>query len=463
MKLHWFSPLLPAATEVAYYTARVLPALAKRSRVVLWTNQSEWDTRLETHAEVREYDLANPPFAELNRDGVAFYHIGNNPLFHNAIWQMSLLHGGAVVLHDVSLHHFFDGIYRAQWQDAGGYLAEMDFHYGATGRRDAAECFDTNARNIDYMAQQYPLTPLALRHALGVLVHTPEAFKKLREQNRWPVAYAPLPFARDVALMRRNLSTKDRQRAAVSETMPCRLIVFGYLGRNRRVDALLQALAGMPERAHFHLDIYGKLLESERVCAEIASLNLEGQVTVHGFAADEELDEALARADVAINLRNPTMGEASSSQLRLWDHALPSLVTQVGWYATLPEDAVAFVRVNHEIEDIQSHLRELLVNPERFKAMGERGREMLETNHSPEKYAEAVIRLAQLAQDFRTHAAATSLAERAGALMSEWNKALTPDESVQRVATEICALMGASKNAAARDTQTAVGQTQKAS
>ena len=36
--------------------------------------------------------------------------------------------------------------------------------------------------------------------------------------------------------------------------------------------------------------------------------------------------------ELLINLRYPTMGEASLSQLRIWRHALPSMVTQVGWH-----------------------------------------------------------------------------------------------------------------------------------
>lgn len=52
----------------------------------------------------------------------------------------------------------------------------------------------------------------------------------------------------------------------------------------------------------------------------------------------------LAHSDMALNIRYPSMEEASFSQLRIWEHALPAIVTRVGWYATLPEDVVFFVR-----------------------------------------------------------------------------------------------------------------------
>src|SRR5262249_38055921 len=149
-------------------------------------------------------------------------------------------------------------------------------------------------------------------------------------------------------------SEQDWSRAATAQPdrAPYRLIVFGHSGPNRRLDVLLQTLAEFPARDQFRLDIYGELGDNERVQSWINSRHLEGLVAVHGFVPEAALDTALSRAHLAVNLRYPTMGESSGGQLRIWDHALPSLVTREGWYASLPEDVVAFVRPNHEITDI---------------------------------------------------------------------------------------------------------------
>src|SRR5205085_8262168 len=117
------------------------------------------------------------------------------PLFHGAIWQVSRRHSGIVVLHDIRLHHFFDGLYRVAWRDLPAYLNAMQFYYGEEGARDAAECFAENARNIDYMAEKYPLTEHAAENAIGLLVHTREAFERLKADSVCPIAYAPLPFS----------------------------------------------------------------------------------------------------------------------------------------------------------------------------------------------------------------------------------------------------------------------------
>ena len=148
----------------------------------------------------------------------------------------------------------------------------------------------------------------------------------------------------------------------------------------------------------------------------------------------------MAKADLAVNLRYPTMGEASISQLRIWAHALPTLVTRIGWYGSLPENVVAHVRPEHETLDIEEHLNAFLAEPDRFAQMGEQGRRLLAEQHSPEAYVEAVLDLAVQAQQFRPRAVAYKMAERVGISMSAWADALASDETLRKAAEEIFAL-----------------------
>jgi glycosyltransferase involved in cell wall biosynthesis len=369
---------------------------------------------LENYAEVRRYQPERIAWAELNRGDMSVYHIGNNRLFHSSIWQVSRCHPGIVILHDLCLQHFFAGLYRDQWNDRDGYVAQMERYYGQIGRRDA-EAFWNGCLTVDYMVESYPLTPLAVDNALGVLMHSANGWDDLKWKNPCPVVYAPLPYPA-------SHRAPEMQPAARIHAggPPYRIVIFGYIDVNRRLDALLQAIAGLPERDQFCLDIYGQLWDNDHVHSQIQFLGLQELVTWHGFVSEAELDAALGTAHLGINLRYPTMGEASLSQLQMWDHALPTLVTRVGWYAHCPEDAVAFVRPGHEIRDLQAHLRAFLADPARFAIMGERGRRILEEQHAPEVYTQAVIDLAAEAQRFRPHAAAYELAKRVSGEMRVW-------------------------------------------
>src|SRR6185312_8477034 len=291
-----------------------------------------------------------------------------------------------------------------------------------------SECFHSNARNIDHMAANYPLTQLAVEHQLGIVVHTPEALDVLSRDQNCPIVLAPLPF-----------SAQPGHQPVEKSGPPFRLIIFGYIGRSRRLNSVLRALAEMPEKDDFQLDIYGDILDEEdQLRAQIRELDLKQQVHLHGFASEAKLDEALAHSHLAINLRYPTMGEASGSQLRIWAHALPSLVSRIGWYETLPSDSVAFVRTDeNERSDIQNHLRSLAKDQKSFAEMGARGHKVLVEEHSPSRYAQTMIEMARLSQNRRPLVAADRLAERAGVLLSEWGNPNAVVDAAENVPQEI--------------------------
>jgi len=430
MKINWFCPLPPAKTSIAGdYLAGILPSLSQHSELTLWTDQSQWDRNLEQFAKVRRYDPHRLSWPELNQDDVTFYNVGNNHFFHASIWQVSRQHPGIVVLHDLRVHNFFDSLYRAQWRDLAGYFDAIKRYYGADGLSAAKE-FVNGAINIDFMTEHYPLTPHALENCLAVVVHTAEAFEQVEAMRQWPVAQVSLPRA---------LPTQHDDDAVRPAAPPYRLIMFGYMGRNRRLDAVLEALGNLTEHDAFRLDIFGEIADGRSLRRRIAKLGLGDLVQLHGYTPETELNKMLQQSHIAINLRYPTMGEASGSQLRIWYHALPSLVTDVGWYSSLPRDAVAHVRPEQEIADIQSHLQAFLKDPESFAQMGQRGLRTLREQHDPEKYVKAILELAAQAPQFRVRKSAYDLARHVGMTMGPWtsNAGQEPIRIAEKI-YEIC-------------------------
>jgi len=427
MKLNWFSPLPPAKTGIADYSFGILPELSSRAEVTLWTDRPGWDPQLEQFAKVRQYQPDRIDWVELNRAELSFYNIGNNHLHHAAIWQVSRQSPGIVILHDVRLHDFFESLYRGHWRDQAGYLAQIEKHYGEEGLRIATEFVSARHGDYDFMAQRFSMTGAVLENALGAVVHTKDGFDELRVAHRCPVFYAPLPSA----------PILQSAKTDGLPPQPYRLIIFGHIGRNRRLDAVLEALAQLPVNL-FTLDIYGEIDDARTLRQRIQTLNLKEAVAVHGYTALAELDHALSTAHLAINLRYPTMGEASASQLRIWEHALPSLVTRVGWYASLSPDAVAHVHPDSEVADIRSHLEAFLQQPERFARMGEHGRRLVETEHHPRSYVDTIVSLVTQAREFKLRQAAFTLAQRAGAIMGSWSKQMSADnDAPHRVAENI--------------------------
>lgn len=438
MKLNWFSPLPPAKTDVAHYTMRILPELQERAKITLWTDQSEWDPRIKQYADIRRYTSQRVPWRDLHFADVTFFNIGNNPHYHGSILEIARQYPGIVILHDLALQECIASLYRNRWKDRDGYLRVMSGHHGEEGRR-AAELYWDRRYSTELMSEHYPLTHFALEKALGAVVHTAGALDTLSKENKWPLCYAPLPYAPTPKSDKSSAKTAQPERG---EDPPFRLIVFGYIGPNRRLDKLLEVLANFPQRDNFRLDVYGKIWNSQQILRHIKALGLKELVRLHGYVAEEELDNALAEAHLAVNLRYPTMGEASGSQLRIWYHALPSLVTKIGWYADLPEEVVVFVRAENEVTDIQDQLINYLANPSRFAEVGRKGRRFLEEYHSPKIYVEAITNFLVEAVSFRTQSQAHLLIERIRAEINDWITSQSPDGIIFRMAKEICWLTG---------------------
>jgi glycosyltransferase involved in cell wall biosynthesis len=425
VKLNLFSPLPPLRSDIARVTTSLLPLLAEKAEVVVWSSETRWKPAAEAHAAVRTYDVAHPPWREINEADVTFYQMGNDPRYHHAIWRMSQQHPGIVILHDVMMQHFFSGLlFHNFGLTRRGYLELMERHHGEKGRT-LAESHLHGLLGPEELGQQCPLTAGAAENALAAVVHSQTAFDLVPEET--PAAYLPLCVG----------APAPAEVAARSTAEIYRISLFGFLGPNRRLPVVLHALANFAGSDRFRLDVYGTIEGEEKIQQLIARLGLGESVTMHGFVDASDLAEALRRTDLVMNLRNPSMGEASGSQLQLWQYGLPALVTRAAWYATLPENTVAFVRPEHEMEDIQAHLAAFLAEPEKYRELGRNGRRHVAENHSLESYAQSLLEIAARAPEFRARWIARDIARRVAPAMNAWKESSTLAISLPPIAGEI--------------------------
>jgi glycosyltransferase involved in cell wall biosynthesis len=97
----------------------------------------------------------------------------------------------------------------------------------------------------------------------------------------------------------------------------------------------------------------------------------------------------MAACDVLVNLRYPTMGETSGSVIRALSLGKPLLVSDVGWFSELPDDAVLKVPVDEfEVRVIEAALG---VAADNGASLGAAARAYVERGHALAAVADAYV------------------------------------------------------------------------
>lgn len=384
--IHWVSPLPPDRTDIGHFTNRTLPAFAGKARVTIWTPTEDPIPPDLAGVEIRRFQRTAEDFQALNRADAIIYNLGNHGGFHWEIMEMAWTVPGIVILHEADLH----GVFFHYWLERNDrrpiYLRELERAHGAPAIEVAHKVL--TGLEPGEALKPFPLIAPALVNAFGAVCHT-QLVREEVQRHELPALQVELPY--EAGPLRRQVEREG----------PIRLVQFGYLGSHRRIDSVLDALARQPDRERFRFDIYGPIWDETLVRGWIAERGLDAIVTLKGFVPEAELDEALASADLVFNLRFPTIGEASGSQLRIFNAGVPSVVSDIGWFADLPDETVLKAHPEREAGLIDSYLSDLLADRTTFDDRGFAGRKRLETVHAPQAYVDALLDFTEDLPKFR--------------------------------------------------------------
>lgn len=277
MRIGFFSPLPPARTGVADYSAALIGAMRESGTV------------------------------EVNRPGdINLYHLGNNAL-HRGIYRRAIEEPGIVVLHDAVLDHFFLG-----QLDKEAYVAEFVYNYGPWTEELAVRLWDGRARSAaDPLYFRYPMLRRVVERSRAVMVHNPAAERIARAHGAVGVhriphlfeASAPVPEY-EVMRMREKLGLL---------TSDLLLAVFGHLRETKRIPTILRAFHRVRrERDNVKLLVAGDFASRDLALALAGELNAPGVIRT-GYLSAGEFWQYAAATDVCINLRWPSAGNVGHS------------------------------------------------------------------------------------------------------------------------------------------------------
>jgi glycosyltransferase involved in cell wall biosynthesis len=121
-------------------------------------------------------------------------------------------------------------------------------------------------------------------------------------------------------------------------------------------------------------------------------VQLGRDAVVFDHVDESHLWSLMSACDICVNLRFPTMGETSAAALRVLSLGKPLVVSDVGWFAELPDSVAAKVPVDEwEVETLARTLMLLAERPDVREAMGSAARAYVREEHDLDRVADLYV------------------------------------------------------------------------
>ncbi|HJX30061.1 MAG TPA: glycosyltransferase family 4 protein [Thermoanaerobaculia bacterium] len=382
MRLAYFSPLPPARSGIADYSAELVPALAEHLEIELFVDEGvRTDEALTSRFTVRG-DRAFPALWESGRYDAVVYHVGNNPDFHTRTWKMLQRIPGIVILHEYMLHHLVRGMTLAKG-DLDGYVEEMRYAYGRTGEALARRSVGTG---IPLDVWSYPLFERVVDASLGLIVHNDCTGDRVRS-SRPGTRIVTIPHHLSLRELD-SMSVTSPEQARATLGIPADAFVvasFGFVTPAKRIDVALRAFARLKREVPRAVYLLVGEVSPHYDFASLLTPALSDGVTVVGHT---ELDRFLLHmlaADVTVNLRYPSAGETSGTLIRLLGLGKPVIVSNTGAFSEIPDDCCARIDLDDSEEELLAAvLLRLAADEPLRRRMGENARAHIATRHTLE-------------------------------------------------------------------------------
>jgi glycosyltransferase involved in cell wall biosynthesis len=358
VKVAYYSPLPPERSGIADYSALLVPALERLVDV-----------------EIVRRGRTRPVAAD-----VALYHIGNDPEAHGWIVDALDRRPGVVVLHDFVLHHLVAGLTLGR-KDGRAYLRAMEREAGIPGRLLAHGVLEGRVLPPwETRPEEFPLVGGVLADATALIVHSHFVEEHARAAGFhgpiWRIGHPAWPT-----------------RGIVPERIDGRPLFgcFGHLNASKRIPQLLAAFA-VVRRRHPQ----AKLLLVGPASPRFDTARLKGDgVERIDYVPEDRLWSLMAACDACVMLRAPTMGETSGGAIRALSLGRPLVVSDVGWFAELPDELALKVPVGEDEVPALAASLELLASSEATqRTMGDAARAYVAREHdlgrAAERYAAAL-------------------------------------------------------------------------
>jgi len=379
LKIALFSPLNPVKTGISDYTEEMLFLLNKYMDIDLYIDESYLPVNKEIQSHFAIIPFRINEFNPSKYDEIV-YHMGNYYAGHKYIYEALKRFPGIVVLHDYVLQGFYaERLSETRnFEEYRQLLRKYYFQKGEEIARHTAQKMPSPIWESDE-AFEFPLNEEVIEHARAVIVHSNFIRNRIKKVTSKPVVkinhHGHFTKTFDTDKIRKELGCENEDILVCSA---------GFVNKNKRYDIILSAIAEL-DRYKIKYVIAG--LDRGNILDNVWNENLKN-VIVLGHLPIRNLEGLICASDICINLRYPTMGESSGSLLRTMGYGKPTLVSDVGSYAELPDYCVLKIYPDiDEKEMIKRYITALILDKDFRLSIGREAKDYIQRECSIEKCA----------------------------------------------------------------------------
>ena len=390
-RLAYVSPLPPARTGIADYSAELLHELTRWYRIDVVVDQPEVsDPWVRANCDILSAGEFRKQRTSYDR---VLYHFGNAP-FHIYMFGLLTEIPGIVVLHDVALSD------AQRYGEASGLIphgaaraALQEQGYGAFKkmRQEAG-------RGLDEGISLYAGNELILQKALGIITHSRHAMRLAQAGYTYiaPKRFSVIPLMRAPAP--ENNRSQARKVLGIAEDAVV-FCVFGFIVPTKLHHVVLRAFFASPlaQDAQVQLIFVGEnhggtfgrdLRESITQSAPHGRVHITGWIDKATYAA------YLQAADIAVQLRTGSRGETSGAVLDCLNYGVPTIVNAHGSLAELDKECVYMLPETFSDAELIGAMVHLWQSADGRARLKERSLAYIRKRHAPrecaKEYAEVI-------------------------------------------------------------------------
>ncbi len=327
-RIAWLSPFPPQRSGIANYSYWLVQALQRSFSIDLYCDYDR-SSAAPVRTGLQVYSLTR--FAEHYQDyDQVLYHLGNHRDFHEEIYKLAWHFPGIIVLHDYNLSAFMHDAFYGK-NNEGLYERALLEGYGEEGRQQLQAvrqgCLPDGA--------EFPMSHALVNRSKRVIVHHRWIKNQFENNGKFVVIphFAKLnrqPTPQEVQIFKDRLKINGKH-----FIVSC----LGFINSNKLPMLQVEVVKRLINEGYpIKLIFAGQPApDVERLVHEVRVSDHRSDIIFTGYLNDTDYCSAIVASDLIINLRNPSMGEASGSLMQALAARKPTIVSNINQYREFPD------------------------------------------------------------------------------------------------------------------------------